>query len=225
VEAPRRPSPSTHVPAGTLAFVIAPIAFTVVWLVLGFVSDGYDLWDVHIAPYSPISQPISGLGMGSTAAYMNTSFVLYGLAMAWGAVAFARALPTLDGRAARRTAALLGLHGLGAVLVGLFDLEAIMLHLTGFLLVVSPILTFPLVARRLRHLSGWQTSARALRVAGVLTLVLTVVYFATFDPEAAGENTGIGGLTQRVLVLQLSGWFVWLGVRVRRTTAGNEVHE
>jgi hypothetical membrane protein len=219
MEAPLRPSPSANVPPATLAYVIAPIAFTLVWFVLGFVSDGYDLWDVHIAPYSAISQPISGLGMGSTAIYMNTSFVLYGLAMTWGSVAVARALPTANSRATRRTAGLLSLHGLGAIMVGLFDLESIMLHFAGFLLVVSPILSFPLLARQLRHLPSWQTPARALHTAAALTLLLTVAYFATFDPEAAGDNTGIGGLTQRILVLQLCGWFVWLGARVRRTTA------
>ncbi len=205
--------------------MVAPIAFTLLWVVLGFVSDGYDLWDMHIAPYSAVAQPISGLGMGSTAPLMNGGFVLYGLAMVWGAVAFARALPALEDRARRRTALLLGVHGLGAIMVGLFNLEAIMLHLTGFLLVVSPSLTFPFVARGLRQVPGWRTAARALHVAALLTLLLTGAYFATFNPEAAGKNTGIGGLTQRILVLQLAGWFVWLGTRVRRTAVSPQPPE
>lgn len=209
---------STHrpCPTGTWAYVVAPIAFTFVWLVLGFVSDGYDLWDMHIAPYSPISQPISGLGLGATAPIMNSGFVLYGLAMVWGSVAFARALPSLDVRGRRRVATLLGLHGLGAIVVGVFDLEAIMLHFVGFLLTVSPIVSLPLVGRQLRRIPGWRTAGRSFLVAGLLTLLLTVAYFATFDPEAAGQNTGISGLTQRLLVLQLGGWFVWLGLRARR---------
>jgi hypothetical membrane protein len=211
--------PSRTASPATAAFVVAPIAFTLVWVVLGFLSHGYQLWGMHIAPYSPVAQPISGLGMGSTASFMNTAFVAYGLAMIWGSVAFARSLPSLDQRTRRSTTLLLGLHGLGAIMVGVFNLEAIMLHLAGFLLVVSPALTFPLIARWLRDVPGWRSAAAALRVAAVLTLLLTVAYFATFDPEAAGDNTGIGGLTQRLLVLQLGGWFVWLGVRARRTHA------
>ncbi len=219
------PPASTRRSHATLAFVISPIALTLLWFVLGFVSEGYDLWDLHITPYSAISQPISGLGMGATAPFMNAGFVLYGLAMIWGSVGFARALPGLGQGATRRAAALLGLHGLGAIIVGVFDLEAILLHLAGFLLVVSPIATFPLLARELRRAPGWRSAVRVLYVAGALTLLLTVVYFATFDPEAAGENTGVGGLTQRILLLQLSAWFVWLGIRVRRTTGGPEVVE
>lgn len=212
-------TPPTGATRGTLALVVAPVAFTLVWVVLGFVSDGYELWDMRIAPYSAVAQPISGLGMGSTAPVMNTSFVVYGLAMAWGSMVFARGLPTLDDRAQRRVGALLALHGLGSIMVGLFDLEAIMLHLAGFLLVVSPALTFPLVSRRLRHIPGWRTASRGLNVAGVSTLLLTIAYFATFNPEAAGDNRGIGGLTQRMLVAQLAGWFVWLGARARRTNS------
>lgn len=213
---PHGATPPTPVPPGTWAYVVAPVAFTLVWLVLGFVSDGYDLWDMHIAPYSPISQPISGLGMGATAPIMNSGFVLYGLAMMWGSVAFARAMPLLGVWGQRRVAILLGLHGLGAIVVGVFDLEAIMLHFVGFLLTVSPIVSLPLVGRHLRRIPAWQTAGRTFHVAGLLTLLLTAAYFASFDPEAAGQNTGISGLTQRLLVLQLGGCFVWLGLRARR---------
>jgi hypothetical protein len=214
---PRLTASPAPVPPGTLAYVVAPVAFTLVWLVLGFVSDGYDLWDMHIAPYSPISQPISGLGMGATAPIMNSGFVLYGLAIVWGSVAFARAVPSLGVWGRRRVAILLGLHGMGAIVVGVFDLEAIMLHFMGFLLTVTPIVSLPLVGRQLRRLPAWRTAERSFQVAGLLTLLLTVAYFATFDPEAAGQNTGISGLTQRLLVLQLGGCFVWLGLRARRT--------
>jgi hypothetical protein len=39
--------------------------------VLGFLSPGYTLFGTLIAPYSPISQPISGLGLGPTGAFMT----------------------------------------------------------------------------------------------------------------------------------------------------------
>src|SRR5690349_15892098 len=62
-----------------LGAIAGPALFTVAWLVLGFVSPGYTVGDTHIAPYSLVSQPISGLGMGDTAPFMNTAFVLSGL--------------------------------------------------------------------------------------------------------------------------------------------------
>jgi hypothetical protein len=216
-QARSHPTRNASARRATLALIVAPIAFTVVWVLLGEISDGYELWGARIAPYSPIAQPISGLGMGHTAVWMNTAFVCYGVAMIIGVLGFARLLPDVDSRQRRVIAAGLSLHGVGAVVVGLFNLEAIMLHLVGFLLVVSPSVTFPITARILRRLPGWERTATGLWWGAVLALIGTTSYFATFDPLAAGDNAGIGGLTQRILVLQLSAWFVWLGVTIRRS--------
>jgi hypothetical protein len=49
-----------------LGAVVGPVLFTLSWFVLGFLSPGYTLWGTRIAPYSPMSQPVSGLGLGST---------------------------------------------------------------------------------------------------------------------------------------------------------------
>ncbi len=45
----------------TLGAVVGPILFTLAWMILGKLSPGYTAWGIHFAPYSPISQPISGL--------------------------------------------------------------------------------------------------------------------------------------------------------------------
>ena len=47
-----------------LGAIVGPVLFTLAWVVLGFLSPGYTAWGIRIAPYSPISQPISGLGLG-----------------------------------------------------------------------------------------------------------------------------------------------------------------
>src|ERR1700719_2319464 len=70
---------STLAPWLSLGAGAGPILFTIAWLVLGFLSPGYSLWGTRIAPYSPISQPLSGLGLGPTGPYMNAAFVLHGL--------------------------------------------------------------------------------------------------------------------------------------------------
>src|SRR6266511_4010970 len=74
--------------------VAGPVLFTLAWLVLGFLSPGYTIWGTRIAPYSPISQPISGLGMGATAPYMNAAFILGGLLLLAGVLGFLLAIGT-----------------------------------------------------------------------------------------------------------------------------------
>jgi hypothetical protein len=56
-----------------LGAVAGPTLFTLAWLVLGFLSPGYTIYGTRIAPYSPISQPVSGLGMGVAAPYRTPS--------------------------------------------------------------------------------------------------------------------------------------------------------
>src|ERR1700693_2834590 len=78
-----------------LGAVAGPIVFTLGWLVLGFISPGYTMWGARIAPYSAISQPLSGLGLGPTGPLMNTTFILAGLLMVAGAIAIFRSIPEL----------------------------------------------------------------------------------------------------------------------------------
>ncbi|MGH3612648.1 MAG: DUF998 domain-containing protein [Pseudonocardia sp.] len=49
-------------------------------------EPGYPVGGNFVSPYSPISQPISGLGLGATAPYMNTAFVLSGLLLLAGLI-------------------------------------------------------------------------------------------------------------------------------------------
>ena len=188
------------------------VVFTVVWAVLGFFNVGYTLYDTVIEGYSPIHQPISGLGLGSTALAMNTAFVLYGLFSVAGAVATSRLLGAVDARLARPTLVTLGLYGLGGILVGLFTLESMELHSLGFLGVLAPIVGFFVLGRRMAPHTELATLGRSLvRVAVPLSVVLLVVFFASFNPEAAGEGRGIAGLTQRALIIDLQ---VWIGLVV-----------
>src|SRR6266705_2995210 len=112
------PAPATRATYRWLALgaVGGPVLFTVVWLGLGFVSPGYTAWGVHIAPYSPISQSISGLGLGPTGPYMNAVFVLSGLLLIAGAVGVFRQIPEMSGRSRWIATVLLALPGVGAVI-------------------------------------------------------------------------------------------------------------
>ena len=195
----------------TLGAVIGPILFTLTWIILGFISPGYPLWDLWIAPYSAISQPISGLGLGITAPYMNAAFILTGILTIAGAVGIYRNISEEGATKRWRYLLLLTLPGLGTIMDGVFNLESMMLHNLGFLLVLSVIVSFPIIGSQLRNIPGWQQFGRWLILGGPLTLILAVLYFATFNPEASGAGIGIGGLTQRLLIVQIHVWYVVLG--------------
>lgn len=204
-----------------LGAVAGPLVFTLAWVVLGFVSPGYTLWDQRIEPYSALSQPISGLGLGPTAPFMNAAFVVMGLLAIAGAVGIFHSIPQLSTRTARTCAALLALHGGGAIMDGIFTLESILLHLAGFLIALTPIATFLFIGRTLRRTPGWLRVGNWLLVASPLTLTLAVVYFATFNPEAAAAGQGVAGLTQRILLVELQAWLVLMGWLAFRRSSGH----
>jgi hypothetical membrane protein len=226
VDAPTLPAepatPATSRSARMLALgtIAGPALFTLAWLVLGFLSPGYTLFGTWIAPYSPISQPISGLGLGATGPFMNAAFILNGLLLIAGVVGVFQTMRA-DGRPAARwaCAALLALTGLGSVIDGVFTLEAVLPHLIGFLLaVVSPALSFLVTGLFLRGIPRWRRFGTWLLVGSPLTLLLVVAFFATFVPTVEGVQEGASGLAQRLLALEVFAWLAamgWLAFRRR----------
>jgi hypothetical membrane protein len=217
-DTPSRQNSLSAAPA--ILLLLGSVAFTVAWVSLGFISDGYSFFDIVIEDYSPISQPISGLGLGNTGLAMNSAFVLYGLIAVAGAIGISRGLGRVDSRAGRTALVTFGLHGLGAALVGIFTLEQMEMHSFGFLLVLAPIIGFTMIGRRLTPHPEWRTLGQLLtRIATPVGLLLVVVFFATFDPEAAGAGEGFAGLSQRALVIHLQAWIVTIAWTTMRRTA------
>jgi hypothetical protein len=196
-----------------LGAVAGPALFTLAWLVLGFLSPGYTLFGTLIAPYSAISQPISGLGLGPTGPFMNAAFVLGGLMLLAGVIGIFQTMPASGRPAARWTcAALLALSPLGMVVAGIFTLDAVFVHLIGFLLAVAtPVVSFLAAGWFLRGIPRWRRFGNWLFLGSPLTLVLVVLFFLTFDPMAAGAGVGVAGLTQRILAIEVLAWFVAMG--------------
>ena len=196
-----------------LGAVAGPALFTLAWFVLGFLSPGYRLFGTRIAPYSPISQPISGLGLGPTGPFMNAAFVLGGLMLLAGVIGVFQTMAA-NGRPAAHwaCAALLALSPLGMVVAGIFTFEAVFVHLIGFLLAVAtPVVSFLAAGWFLRGIPRWRRFGNWLLLGSPLTLVLVVLFFLTFDPAAAGAGLGVAGLTQRILALEVLAWFVAMG--------------
>jgi hypothetical protein len=194
-----------------LGAVGGPIFFTLAWLVLGFLSPGFMLFGTLIAPYSPISTPISGLGLGPTAPYMNTAFVFCGLLMIAGALGSFQGIREMGGGARWTCTVLFALPGLGSVMDGIFTLESFLPHSVGFLLACTTVVGFPVAGLLLRRVPRWRRLGSWLILGGPLTLALVVLYFLTFSPTVAGAEAGVAGLTERILVVELDAWYVALG--------------
>lgn len=202
-----------------LGAVIGPALFTLTWLILGFASDGYTLFGHRFTDYSPISQPISGLGMGATAPYMNTAFVVTGLLLVAGVIGAFRVVDADKTAEAQRrpvlhhtALALLAASGVGQVACGIFNLEAVVPHTLGYLLAVgTPIIGFLVAGRCCRQIPAWRRFGTWLLLGSPLTLILVVAFFMTFQPTADGAETGVAGLVQRAGVIEVHAWFVAMG--------------
>lgn len=91
-------------------------------------------------------------------------------------------------------------------------------HSVGFLLTVaSPVLSFVVAGLFLRRVPRWRRFGSWLLLGSLLTLALVILFFATFDPYQVAIQVsklsalGLGGLTNRALVLEVHAWFVALG--------------
>ena len=160
-----------------------------------------------------MSQPVSGLGLGPTAPYMNTVFVLSGLLLMVGVIGVFQTTRASSRAGARWTcAALLALSGLGMVIDGIFHLDSILLHTAGFLLAsATPVLSFLVAGSFFRRIPRWRRFGTWLLLGSPLTLLLVVLFFLTFDQVAAGANRGVAGLTERILAIEILAWFVIMG--------------
>ncbi len=202
-----------------LGAIAGPLLFTGAWSVLSVLSPGYTLWGTVIAPYSAVSQPISGLGLGPTGPAMNTAFVICGVVLLVGVIGVFRSVGQLSATSRRLCTGLLALTPVGMVVCGIFTLESFFLHFLGFLLAAgAPVIAFAVTGFVLRRISAWHRFGPLLMWGSPLTLALMVVYFASFTPTVAGVQAGVAGLTQRFLVVEVHAWFVamgWLALRHR----------
>jgi len=114
---------------------------------------------------------------------------------------------------------LLALSPLGMAVDGIFTLESFLPHMVGFLLAAaSPVLSFVVVGLLLRRVPSFRRFGSWLLLGSPMTLALAVLYFLTFSPTVAGTQTGVAGLTERILVVEVLAWFVamgWLAFRRR----------
>jgi Protein of unknown function (DUF998) len=167
-----------------------------------------------LIPASPITAPISGLGLGPTGPFMNAAFVLGGILLMAGVLGVFTTSAVASGRPVTRwaSAALLALSGVGLVVARLFTLETPVPHFAGFLLATGvPILGFLVAGSFFRGIPGWRRFGAWLRLGSPLTFVLLILSQLTFDQNAIVAGQGIAGLTSRLLAVEVLAWFAAMG--------------
>ena len=195
-----------------LGAVAGQVLFTLAWLFLGLVSPGFAMFGIVIEPYSSISTPISGLGLGLTGPYMNAAFVLSALLTFVGVLGIFHSIPELSPTARWSCIALFALSPIGMAMDGIFTLETFMPHMIGFLLGTGSLVAACLVAGfLLRRISSWSHFGKWLIFSSPLTLALLVLSLGTFDQSAVMVGSGIAGLTERILCIEIGACFAAFG--------------
>jgi hypothetical membrane protein len=200
---PATPATSQATRRLALGAVAGPVLFTLAWLVLGLLRSGY----------SQLRQQISDLALGPNGVLMGGAFVLGGLLVLAGMVGIFQATRADVGTKARWIcAALLALAPLGEVVVGVFNQTHVTGHVTGAILSFqTPIIGFLVTGLVLRRRPRWRRIGNWLLLASPLTLVLAQVFVLTGPPGAPLAATGLGGLTERVMVTEILAWYAALG--------------
>lgn len=162
---------------------------------------------------------ISDLGVGSNAWLVDASCVLTGLLLIGFAVGFALSLQSVLHQGWRwLVAVLFALHGLGLAIAGIFT-EApstVLIHWLvganiGFF---GPVIAFLVVGFALRRDFRWRRWGNALLIASLLTVVLIAVMFWVFTPGTSLAPLKLGGLMERVVLIEIEAWYVALGWRL-----------
>jgi hypothetical membrane protein len=183
-----------------LCGALAPIMLMVIIIVVGQITPDYD----------PISDTISQMGTPESryAIVLNGGYVIYGILMGLAAYGLYRSIGSAS--RAKGLAILLGIHALGALLLGVFPdtRDLVPKHFTDDLVhnTISAVSYVPLLVGILIF-RGVARQNRALRVVGVVGLVvvafnLPMPIISLFDPLKS-----ISGLLQRLLC---GSSFCWL---------------
>ncbi len=205
------PSPQTSKQVARIAAVtLVGIAyFALIIVALHFLRPDLD----------PISQPTSQYAAGPYGFLMTSAFLSLSLASFALAFGLARALP--QPARSRSGLALLGLWAVGVLIAMIFPLNEVgaaetvssTIHrAAGPLTFISLTAGVMLVSWRFKHSDEWRP---LYQPALILSLVIVAAFVATFLTLGLFPESGIGGLSQRILLATVVTWFLLTAVRLR----------
>ena len=203
-----------------LGAVVGPVLFTVAWTVLGILQPPIrNMYGVMGGISGAISNPISGLGVGPEALLFNAAFVLCGLLTFAGVIGVFQTFGlTRRPIIASISMILLALSPLGLAMAGVYTLAvSIPLHmLAAALLFLTPVVSFVVAGLYFRTIPEWHRLGTWLIIGSPLTLLLFVLYAMTFNQAGVAAGEGIAGLTERIMMLEVSAWYVAMGWKAFR---------
>lgn len=189
-----------------LAGVLGSIGFVAAWLLAGFLRPGY----------SVVQQPISDLGVGPFGWLIDVLGGVAGLLKVGFALGFALVIKRVVGNGWRFTASgLLVLSGLSMLVVSTFTDAPATVRIHSMATVVgisSRLLAMVTVGVGLlatKNLRGWGVYSL---LTAFLTLALGVVEFSVFNPASPLASAHIGGLAERIFVIEVESWYIALGL-------------
>ena len=192
-----------------LGGAVSPILFVGLFTFAGFLRPGY----------SPIHQAISDLGVGSNAWLLNGSAIINGLLLIGFGVGFALVMRQVLSWGWRwASAVLLALHGLGLLIAAIFT-EApstLLIHwvVGSNLGGLGPVVAFFVVGLALLRDNQWRRWGIYSLAACVVTVVLTIFMDWVFTPGTPLASLRLGGLMERVLMIEVEAWYVAFGWRL-----------
>jgi hypothetical membrane protein len=182
---------------GALALIVGPVQFVIAMILEEALRPGY----------SPVSNVISDLGVGSYSLIFNASVILLGLLTIYG-ITFAH-LEFPRNSKARWGYLTMILVGFGAIGVGIFPETTHAPHfisaLIAFLGAGIALLFYALSFRRDLE---WSRYTIPTLVASIFTLVCIFLYVS------AVFGNGVQGLTERGIVAPVLIWAPVVGVRI-----------
>jgi hypothetical membrane protein len=186
----------------SLGAVAGPVLYHLAWFILGLLRSGYE----------PLRQTISVLGVGPLGGGMDTASVIAGLLLIVGVVAvfqgFKQEVGTVEGRICIFFLLVLPV---GILLSGFFTMDT-PFHTPGAAVaLLASVVTFPIVGFLLRRKPGWRYFGTGLILSGPLTFFLLYGFVGTLNPSKMAINTGISGLWQRAVIMELLAWYMALG--------------
>jgi hypothetical membrane protein len=202
-----------------LGGVVGPIVHVVAFTIAGALRPGY----------SPIHQAISDLGVGSNGGWLDLVSAINGALLIGFSIGFALSMRSVLSWGWRwSSTALLALRGLASVTTATFT-EApatLRVHSLGSeVALVSSILAFFVVGLALLHKARWRGWGIYSLTASLVTLALAAFLFLAFSPASPLASAHLGGLMERLVVIESYAWFVAFGWRLFRGVSDIHVHQ
>lgn len=203
---PEAKAPDTLTRWLAMGGVFGPILYVLLFTLAGLLRPGY----------SPIHDAVSDLGVGPNAWLLNVPGVLNWLLLTALVIAFLRRTRmVVTARLRWLCAALLALPPLGFGVASIFteDPATLAIHwMVGALLAfMVPVFALTVTGIALRRNWRWRCWGNYSLIAGPATLVLVGFMFWVFAPGTPIAPARLGGLMERIVIIEILGWYVIAG--------------